>query len=74
MQVVPVPLNVTTVRSQNDLKPTIRLCASLSKVSPLVVAYCFAAPGPMELNPESQPPVANYRSTTPRTRQLHLRS
>ena len=45
MQVVPVPLNVTTVRSQNDLKPTISTLRSLSKVSPLVVAYCFAAPG-----------------------------
>src|SRR5216683_4595871 len=36
MQVVPVPLNVTTVRSQNDLKPTISTFRSLSKVSPLV--------------------------------------
>src|SRR6201998_2131104 len=45
IQVVPVPLNVTTVRSQNDLKPTISTLRSLSKMSPLVVAYCFAAPG-----------------------------
>src|SRR5260370_12211531 len=36
MQVVPVPLNVTTVRSQNDLKPTISTFRSLSKVSPFV--------------------------------------
>jgi hypothetical protein len=36
MQVVPVPLNVTTVRSQNDLKPTISTFRSLSKLSPLV--------------------------------------
>src|SRR5271157_625159 len=52
MQVVPVPLKVTTVRSQNDLKPTISTLRSLSKLSPLVVAYCFAAPGPMELGRE----------------------
>src|SRR5713226_2242189 len=36
MQVDPVPLNVTTVRSQNDLKPTISTFRSLSKLSPLV--------------------------------------
>src|ERR1700722_11385658 len=35
MQVVPVPLNVTTVRSQNDLNPTISTFRSLSKMSPL---------------------------------------
>src|SRR5229473_3245662 len=35
MQVVPDPLNVTTVRSQNDLKPRISTFRSLSKVSPL---------------------------------------
>src|SRR5712664_4263812 len=34
MQVVPDPLNVTTVRSQNDLKPTISTFRSFSKVSP----------------------------------------
>src|SRR5271156_1448527 len=37
MQVVPVPLKVTTVRSQKDLKPTISTLRSLSKVSPFVV-------------------------------------
>ena len=37
MQVVPEPLKVTTVRSQNDLKPTISTLRSLSKVSPLAV-------------------------------------
>src|ERR1700676_2707494 len=36
IQVVPVPLNVTTVRSQNDLKPTISTFRNLSKLSPLV--------------------------------------
>src|ERR1700752_5289176 len=36
MQVVPVPLKVTAVRSQNDLKPTISTLRSLSKVTPLV--------------------------------------
>src|SRR6202007_887174 len=36
MHVVPVPLNVTTVRSQNDLNPVISTFLSLSKVSPLV--------------------------------------
>src|SRR6266699_2216490 len=35
IQVVPDPLNVTTVRSQNDLKPTISTFRSLSKMSPL---------------------------------------
>src|SRR5579864_3194306 len=34
MQVVPVPLKVTTVRSQKDLKPTISTLRSLSKGSP----------------------------------------
>src|SRR3981189_905336 len=34
MQVVPDPLKVTTVRSQNDLKPTISTFRSLSKMSP----------------------------------------
>src|SRR5216683_4992416 len=36
MHVVPVPLNVTTVLSQNDLNPVISTFRSLSKVSPLV--------------------------------------
>src|SRR6266478_1121158 len=35
IQVVPDPLNVTTVRSQNDLKPTISTFRSFSKMSPL---------------------------------------
>src|SRR6266446_3162423 len=35
MHVVPDPLNVTTVRSQNDLKPTISTFRSFSKMSPL---------------------------------------
>src|SRR5260370_14931981 len=34
MQVVPDPLNVTTVRSQNDLNPTISTFRSFSKISP----------------------------------------
>src|SRR5712692_7944514 len=34
MQVVPDPLNVTTVRSQNDLKPRISTFRSFSKMSP----------------------------------------
>ena len=42
MQVVPVPLKVTTVRSQKDLKPTISTLRSLSKVSPFVVNFYFA--------------------------------
>src|SRR5262249_35569002 len=44
MQVVPVPLKVTTVRSQNDLKPVISTLRSLSKLSPLVsqnIAPCM---------------------------------
>ncbi len=43
MQVVPVPLNVTTVRSQKDLKPKISTLRSLSKVSPFVVYFYFAS-------------------------------
>jgi hypothetical protein len=39
---VPLPLKATTVRSQNDLKPTISTFRSLSKVSPLVVNFHFA--------------------------------
>ena len=35
IHVVPEPLNVTRVRSQNDLKPTISTFRSLSKFSPL---------------------------------------
>ncbi len=35
MQVAPDPLKVTTVRSQNDLKPTISTFRSFSKMSPL---------------------------------------
>src|SRR6266436_1466690 len=35
IHVVPDPLNVTTVRSQNDLKPTISTFRSFSKMSPL---------------------------------------
>ncbi len=42
MQVVPLPLKVTVVRSQNDLKPMISTFRSLSKVSPFVVAFHFA--------------------------------
>jgi hypothetical protein len=42
MHVVPVPLKVTTVRSQKDLKPTISTLRSLSKVSPFVVNFYFA--------------------------------
>jgi hypothetical protein len=41
MQVVPVPLNVTTVRSQNDLNPTISTFRNLSKMSPFV-PHCTA--------------------------------
>ena len=37
MHVVPVPLNVTTVRSQNDLNPVISTFRSFSKVSPLTL-------------------------------------
>ena len=43
MQVLPTPLNVTTVRSQKDLNPTISTFRSLSKVSPFVVNFHFAA-------------------------------
>ena len=43
MHVVPIPLNVTTVRSQKDLNPTISTLRSLSKVSPFVVFLYFAS-------------------------------
>src|SRR5882757_2172965 len=61
MQVVPDPLNVTTVRSQNDLKPTISTFRSFSKMSPLVVNYSTAASTKFENNIdncESQPSAA----------------
>jgi hypothetical protein len=51
MQVVPEPLNVTTVRSQNDLKPTISTFLSLSKMSPFVVSY--SASSTWKNNPNS---------------------
>jgi hypothetical protein len=46
MQVVPTPANVTTVRSQNDLKPVISTFRSLSKVSPFVSAS-YGVPRPL---------------------------
>src|SRR6266404_607616 len=56
MQVVPVPLNVTTVRSQNDLNPTISTFRSLSKMSPFVpVAQPFLA-----VLPRSQKPLYHH--------------
>src|SRR5207249_8004769 len=39
MHVVPVPLNVTTVRSQNDLNPVISTLRSFSKMSPLTLSF-----------------------------------
>src|SRR6266705_6168708 len=42
IHVVPDPLNVTTVRSQNDLKPRISTFRSLSKVSPLSLKSRYA--------------------------------
>src|SRR6266849_9068210 len=61
MQVVPDPLNVTTVRSQNDLKPTISTFRSFSKISPLVVNYSTACQHETRKqidNCESQPSAA----------------
>src|ERR1700760_2289403 len=46
MQVVPIPANVTTVRSQKDLNPVISTFRSLSKVSPFVSASYGVAPAP----------------------------
>jgi len=40
MQVVPVPLKVTTVRSQNDLNPVISTLRSFNKMSPLTLSSC----------------------------------
>src|SRR5882724_2959352 len=45
IHVVPIPLNVTTVRSQNDLNPVISTFLSLSKVSPLVSSRLPARKG-----------------------------
>src|SRR5204862_3564593 len=39
IHVVPVPLNVTTVRSQNDLNPVISTLRSFSKMSPLTLSF-----------------------------------
>jgi hypothetical protein len=43
MQVVPEPLNVTVVRSKNDLKPVISTFRSFSKVS----SFVFPARAPV---------------------------
>jgi hypothetical protein len=40
-----MPLNVTTVRSQKDLKPIISTFRSLSKLSPFVSPSCGVTPG-----------------------------
>src|SRR5580704_13277568 len=48
MQVVPEPLNVTVVRSQNDLKPTILTFRSFSKISPFGRYYSTAASAKLE--------------------------
>src|ERR1051325_5105597 len=45
IHVVPIPLNVTTVRSQNDLNPVISTFLSLSKLSPLVSSRLSARKG-----------------------------
>jgi hypothetical protein len=50
IQVVPEPLNVTTVRSQNDLKPRISTFRSLSKMSPFVVSYSALGTKPNRRN------------------------
>src|SRR5260370_38403741 len=50
MQVVPGPVNVNTVGSQNDLKPTISTFRSFSKMSPLVVSYSTAPSTKLENN------------------------
>ena len=39
IQVVPVPLNVTTVRSLNDLNPVISTFRSFSKMSSLTLSF-----------------------------------
>jgi len=51
MQVVPVPLKVTTVRSQNDLNPVISTFRSFSKVSSLVSVTC--APLSLDKGPDT---------------------
>src|SRR5713226_9425192 len=58
MQVVPEPLNVTTVRSQNDLKPTISTFRSFSKMSPFgrqLLHGCHRDTSPQFDNCESRP-------------------
>src|SRR5258708_34590888 len=68
MQVVPDPLNVTTVRSQNDLKPTISTFRSFSKMSPLVVSYSTAAISKLE-----NKSIAAKASYSPRLGQKHAK-
>src|SRR5882757_1238728 len=68
MQVVPEPLKVTTVRSQNDLKPTISTFRSFSKMSPLVVNYSTAAS--TKLENKSKTAKASY---SPRLGQKHAK-
>src|SRR6266849_3777464 len=58
MHVVPDPLNVTTVRSQNDLKPTISTFRSFSKMSPFgrqLLHGCHRDTSPQFDNCESRP-------------------
>src|SRR6266478_1250278 len=68
MHVVPDPLNVTTVRSQNDLKPTISTFRSFSKMSPLVVNYSTAASTKLE-----NKSIAAKASYSPRLGQKHAK-
>src|SRR5713101_1558877 len=72
MQVVPEPLNVTTVRSQNDLKPTISTFRSFSKMSPFgrqLLRGCQHETRKQLDNCESQP---SHRAGA-RTREERLR-
>src|SRR5262249_62212183 len=54
MHVVPVPLKVTTVRSQKLLKPTISTLRSLSKVSPFGLTRAVPQTMPARQSPDAR--------------------
>src|ERR1700676_208174 len=63
MQVVPVPLKVTTVRSQNDLKPTISTLRSLSKMSPFGLTRAVPGAKRAKQGPNARRETPQYSSS-----------
>ena len=74
MQVVPVPLNVTTVRSQNDLNPVISTFRSFSKISPLTLSAlgAYSACARTLLKFASMACCRRFRHTTREERRLSV--